>query len=36
VLHRVRIGPLDGAEAVQTVSDRLHRAALIDFRVVAD
>jgi rare lipoprotein A len=36
VLHRVRIGPLDGADAVQNVSERLRQAALMDFRVVTD
>lgn len=36
VLHRVRIGPLDSADVVQSVSERLHQAALMDFRVVTD
>jgi rare lipoprotein A len=36
VLHRVRIGPLDSTDAVQRVSERLHQAALMDFRVVTD
>jgi rare lipoprotein A len=36
VLHRVRVGPLDGADAVQNVSERLRQAALMDFRVVTD
>lgn len=35
-LHRVRIGPLDGASAVQDVAERLHGAALRDYRVVVD
>ena len=36
VLHRVRIGPLDDPDAVHRVSERLHQAALMDFRVVTD
>jgi rare lipoprotein A len=35
-LHRVRIGPLEDASAVQDVKERLHRAALEDYRVVVD
>lgn len=35
-LHRVRIGPLEGAAAVQEVAERLHRAALEDYRVVVE
>lgn len=35
-LHRVRIGPLQGAASVQDVAERLHQAALADFRVVVD
>jgi len=35
-LHRVRIGPLPDASAVQEVAERLHRAALEDYRVVVD
>ena len=35
-LHRVRIGPLEGAEAVQVVVERLRRAALEDYRVVVE
>lgn len=35
-LHRVRIGPLEDASAVQGVAERLHRAALEDYRVVVD
>lgn len=35
-LHRVRIGPLADASAVQEVAERLHRAALQDYRVVVD
>jgi rare lipoprotein A len=36
VLHRVRIGPLEDSEAVQEVTERLHAAAVMDYRVVAD
>ena len=36
VLHRVRVGPLDGTDAVQNVSERLRQAALMDFRIVTD
>lgn len=35
-LHRVRIGPLDGVSAVQDVAERLHGAALRDYRVVVE
>lgn len=35
-LHRVRIGPLQDVDAVQEVAERLHRAALVDYRVVVD
>lgn len=35
-LHRVRIGPLADASAVQEVAQRLHHAALRDYRVVVD
>jgi rare lipoprotein A len=35
-LHRVRIGPLEDASAVQEVAERLHRAAHADYRVVVD
>lgn len=35
-LHRVRIGPLEGAAAVQEVAERLHRAALEDYRVIVE
>ncbi|MFO8152313.1 septal ring lytic transglycosylase RlpA family protein [Thioalkalivibrio sp.] len=35
-LHRVRIGPLADASAVQEVAERLHQAALQDYRVVVD
>jgi rare lipoprotein A len=35
-LHRVRIGPLEDASAVQEVAERLHRAALENYRVVVD
>lgn len=33
-LHRVRIGPLADASAVQEVAERLHHAAMRDYRVV--
>ncbi|AHE97934.1 septal ring lytic transglycosylase RlpA family protein [Thioalkalivibrio paradoxus] len=36
ILHRVRIGPLADALAVQEATERLHQAALTDYRVVAE
>ncbi|WP_083499530.1 septal ring lytic transglycosylase RlpA family protein [Thioalkalivibrio nitratireducens] len=35
-LHRVRIGPLVDPLAVQDATERLHQAALTDYRVVVD
>jgi rare lipoprotein A len=35
-LHRVRIGPLEDSLAVRDVEERLHQAALEDYRIVAE
>lgn len=35
-LHRVRIGPLEDADAVRAITDRLQGAAHVDYRVVRD
>jgi rare lipoprotein A len=35
-LHRVRIGPLTNGSAIRDVEDRLHQAAMADYRVVLD